>query len=122
MSKNCKTCGNAIFDSVFGEYKCYVKQRSCTPGEVTTGCEDWSEERAVKVVEKEVRVDGATFIPSVSSDGILSWTNDHNLPNPSPVKIIPEKGTDYFTEADKAEMVQDVISKLPVYNGEVVEL
>lgn len=31
----------------------------------------------------------------------------------------PVKGTDYFTEADKAEMVSAVISALPVYNGEV---
>lgn len=33
----------------------------------------------------------------------------------------PIVGTDYFTEADKAEMVQAVISALPVYNGEVEE-
>ena len=32
----------------------------------------------------------------------------------------PVKGTDYFTEADKAEMVSAVISALPKYNGEVV--
>jgi hypothetical protein len=32
----------------------------------------------------------------------------------------PVKGTDYFTEADKAEMVNAVIGALPVYNGEVV--
>lgn len=30
---------------------------------------------------------GATFLPSVSSDGIISWTNNKNLPNPSPVNI-----------------------------------
>jgi hypothetical protein len=30
----------------------------------------------------------------------------------------PVKGTDYFTEADKAEMVADVIAALPVYGGE----
>lgn len=34
----------------------------------------------------------------------------------------PVKGIDYFTEADKAEMVSDVIERLPVYNGEVVSL
>lgn len=34
----------------------------------------------------------------------------------------PVKGTDYYTEADKAEMVQAVISALPVYNGEVVSV
>ena len=32
----------------------------------------------------------------------------------------PIKGTDYFTDADKAEMVSAVIAELPVYNGEVV--
>lgn len=33
----------------------------------------------------------------------------------------PVKGTDYWTEADKAEMVADVIAALPVYNGELVD-
>ena len=32
----------------------------------------------------------------------------------------PVKGTDYYTEADKAEMVSAVIAALPVYAGEVV--
>ena len=80
---------------------------------------------------------GATFIPSVSTEGVISWTNDQELPNPSPVNIkgdkgdkgdtgangkdgyTPVKSIDYFTEADKAEMVQAVIDALPKYNGEV---
>lgn len=36
--------------------------------------------------------DGATFIPSISADGTLSWTNDGNLPNPPTVNIKGEKG------------------------------
>lgn len=36
--------------------------------------------------------DGATFIPSVSADGIISWTNDKDLPNPEPVNIKGVKG------------------------------
>ena len=32
----------------------------------------------------------------------------------------PVKGVDYFTDADKAEMVSAVIAQLPVYAGEVV--
>lgn len=36
--------------------------------------------------------DGATFIPSVSADGIISWTNDKDLPNPEPVNIKGDKG------------------------------
>jgi hypothetical protein len=34
---------------------------------------------------------GATFIPSVSTDGIISWVNDKGLTNPTPVNI---KGSD----------------------------
>lgn len=34
----------------------------------------------------------------------------------------PVNGTDYYTEADKAEMVQSVISALPVYDGSVVSV
>ena len=127
---------------------------------------------------------GATFYPDVSEEGILSWTNDRELPNPPPVKVrgedgtdgvsvisvrqtitsnadggtnvvtitlsngdnytftvingnkgeqgeqgiqgkdgyTPIKGTDYWTPTDKAEMVNDVISALPKYNGEVVDV
>lgn len=38
--------------------------------------------------------DGATFTPSVSEDGIISWTNDKGLPNPDPVNITGPKGDD----------------------------
>ena len=31
---------------------------------------------------------------------------------------IPKKGIDYFTEEDKQELVQEVITALPKYNGE----
>ncbi len=31
----------------------------------------------------------------------------------------PQKGIDYYTEADKAEMVTAVLDALPIYNGEV---
>lgn len=36
--------------------------------------------------------DGATFVPSVSDDGIISWQNDKNFPNPDPVNIMGPKG------------------------------
>lgn len=35
---------------------------------------------------------GATFYPSVDSDGNLSWTNDQDLPNPEPVNIMGPEG------------------------------
>ena len=37
-------------------------------------------------------VDGTTFIPSVSADGTLSWSNDGGLPNPDPVNIRGPQG------------------------------
>jgi hypothetical protein len=91
--------------------------------------------------------DGATFIPDVSTDGILSWTNNKELENPVSVNIkgpkgdigdsftyddftpeqlaalkgdpgkTPVKGTDYFTESDKAEMVNAVLAALPTWTG-----
>lgn len=35
---------------------------------------------------------GATFYPSVSEDGIISWTNDKSLPNPEPINIKGPQG------------------------------
>ena len=35
---------------------------------------------------------GATFIPSVNEDGIITWTNDKGLENPSPINIKGPKG------------------------------
>lgn len=37
-------------------------------------------------------IKGATFIPEVSSEGIISWTNDGDLPNPEPVDIMGPQG------------------------------
>lgn len=111
--------------------------------EITASAEEQANEVKL-IVPNQTGDNGATFIPSVSADGVISWTNDKGLPNPEPVNIkgapgkdgynpvkgkdyfdgkngyTPVKGTDYFTEADKAEMVSAVISALPKYNGEVV--
>lgn len=38
--------------------------------------------------------DGVTFTPNVSSDGIISWTNDGGLQNPTPVNIKGTPGSD----------------------------
>lgn len=38
--------------------------------------------------------DGVTFTPSVSADGIISWTNDGGKDNPAPVNIKGNSGTD----------------------------
>jgi hypothetical protein len=36
--------------------------------------------------------DGVTYLPSVSPQGVISWTNDGNRANPSPVNIKGEQG------------------------------
>lgn len=68
--------------------------------------------------------DGATFKPTVNANGDLSWTNDQGLENPETVNIkgpkgdtgqdgkTPVLGTDYFTEADKQEIVNSVLASL----------
>ena len=32
--------------------------------------------------------DGATFIPNVSQDGVISWTNNKGLQNPSSINLV----------------------------------
>lgn len=38
---------------------------------------------------------GATYTPSISEEGILSWTNDKNLPNPEPINVKGQDGLSY---------------------------
>ena len=80
---------------------------------------------------------GAVFTPSVAADGTLSWTNNGGLDNPAAVNIrgpqgesgtngtngadgadgyTPVKGQDYFTAADKNEIVSSVKTSLLNYN------
>jgi hypothetical protein len=47
-------------------------------------------------------VDGATYTPTVSSEGILSWTNDKQLVNPVSVNIKGPKG-DQGIQGEKGE-------------------
>ncbi len=56
-------------------------------------------ERAAAIEDFERKVgdglfDGATFRPSVSEEGLLSWTNDKGLPNPVTVDVRGPKGAD----------------------------
>ena len=55
-------------------------------------------------------VDGTTFIPSVSAEGVISWTNDGGKSNPPSVNIHGENGTNgvdgvTFTPSVSAEGV-----------------
>ena len=44
-------------------------------------------------------IDGVTFTPSVSQEGIISWTNNGGLSNPTPINIKGDKGD----KGDKGE-------------------
>ena len=86
---SCKTCAKSIYDDTWGDYKCVKKQRSCTESEVAMGCDLYEKHNARPNAHKpEIVVrSGATFYPHVSSDGVLTWTNDKGLPNPEPIKL-----------------------------------
>lgn len=49
---------------------------------------------------------GYLFTPSVSSDGVISWTNDGGLPNPSPVSIRGPQGVKGDTGSQGPQGVQ----------------
>lgn len=40
---NCKTCKHAIFDPLWGDYKCSEKQRCVTVFELHKGCKEYVE-------------------------------------------------------------------------------
>ena len=81
---------------------------------------------------------GAVFTPSVAADGTLSWANDGGLENPAAVNIrgpkgepgtngadgangadgrTPVKGQDYFTAAEKNEMIANIKNSIFVFNA-----
>ena len=91
---NCSNCNHSLYDDVWGEYKCKKKQRVCTVSELAMGCWDYEKpgtKQDAPTPEILVR-SGATFTPSVSASGILSWSNNKGLPNPASVNIRGPKG------------------------------
>lgn len=38
---NCKTCGKAIFDALWGDWKCSVHKRWCRKSELEKGCDEY---------------------------------------------------------------------------------
>lgn len=49
-------------------------------------------ELATKSGSSAAGADGATFVPSVSQEGVLSWSNDRDLENPASVCIMGPQG------------------------------
>lgn len=56
-----------------------IRNLSQTDDEKTFHVEQTEIKRVVNV--------GATYTPAVSEEGVISWTNDQELPNPDPVNI-----------------------------------
>lgn len=52
--------------------------------------------QAIMAIVKVGSENGATFTPSVSEDGVLSWTNDKGLDNPESVNIKGADGKDGY--------------------------
>lgn len=64
---------------------------------------------------------GATFTPSVSDDGIISWTNDKDLPNPDPVDIKGDPGA-VFAPSVSSEGVLSWSNNGGLSNPEIVSI
>lgn len=60
---------------------------------------------------------GATFIPHVSPEGEISWTNDKNLPNPDPVNIKGPQGP----EGPAGTTDYNALENKPSLNGVTME-
>lgn len=77
--------GITWFDSQSEDHDNYYRERIANIGA------DWSSGYAV--------ARGFTYIPSVSSDGVISWVNDGDLPNPTPINIKGDKGDNFTVSA-----------------------
>ena len=67
--------------------------------------------------------EGTTFIPSVSDDGILSWTNNGNRSNPKPVSIIgPVGATGAAGETGASALVYEAIYDGTLTQGATISL
>ena len=102
-------------------------------GDVLTKTENGTEWKGISAAA------GGYYTPSVSENGDLSWTaSKSDMPAVEPVNIkgrqgdtgdtgpagpagadgyTPVKGVDYYTDADKDELVQAVMSALPAAEG-----
>ena len=64
-------------------------------------------------------IDGVTFTPSVSQEGIISWTNNGGLSNPDPIDIKGEKGDkgDKGEKGEQGNVSSDTINSIVVVDS-----
>lgn len=55
---------------------------------------------------------GATFIPAVSPEGVISWSNDKGLPNPEPVNIGGKTAYEYARDGGYTGTESEFTAKL----------
>ena len=83
--------------------------------------EDYATKVYVDDAVSNLDISNNYYIPSVDELGNLTWTpNNDNMPEVASSNIkgkTPVKGTDYYTEADKTEMVQLVLAAMPNASG-----
>lgn len=65
---------------------------------------------------------GATFTPAVSAEGVVSWTNDRDLPNPAPVNIKGPKGDTGPAGKDGADGISPVVAVEDIDGGHRVTI
>jgi len=66
--------------------------------------------------------DGTTFTPSVSSEGVISWTNDGNKQNPSPVNIKGPAGANGQNGQNGTNGVSPTVSVTDITGGHRVTI
>lgn len=81
-----------------------------------------------EVEEPKDGEDGATFTPSVSADGVISWTNNRGLNNPEPVNIRGKDGKSAYQYAKdggyagtEAEFAKKLAEEYPQPDWEAAE-
>ena len=71
LKSDCNDCKHMIFDAVFGDHKCGVKQRYLASSEASVGCADWSKGTDINY-SKDATPSRLTSIYSSRSDRILT--------------------------------------------------
>ena len=67
-------------------------------------------------------IDGVTFTPSVNQEGIISWTNNGGLSNPTPINIKGDKGEkgdkgDKGEKGERGNVSSDTINSIVVVDS-----
>ena len=129
-------CGGILEVRYHGGSEAIQQTIHTTDGQVWFRSNRQPFQRLIPPVSGASGENGATFTPSLSAAGDLSWTNDKGLDNPPTINIMgpqgiqgekgeqglqgepgadgytPVKGTDYFTAADQQTLITGLKNSL----------